>query len=276
MVTRTPDLHAAQSLGAAIVLGGLLPILDDGPRDLARSLHGALALAATVGVGAWAADQLVQPSWAPAASTLIASTLVGVVSAQTLLVLAVRYHSTDRIPAREVIAETLGAQHRGPALVAWQLDHDLAELCPDHDSRDGLGEVATWVYRLQWTLQQLDAEHDRVGGPEVDARIQRLSAQAADATDDFTRDRLLATIEHLDRLRGHRAALEAEQVRTVALTEFAVAFLEEARADLTLARVQPGDARPDRLPEVLDRLRTYSADRTLARQTRRELATLTA
>jgi hypothetical protein len=58
--------------------------------------------------------------------------------------------------------------------------------------------------------------------------------------------------------------------------EFAVAFLEEARAELTIARVPTGDSSPDRLPEVLTRLRMYSSDQAVARQTRRELASLPA
>jgi hypothetical protein len=269
-----PALHAAQGLGATLVMGGLMPFLDDGPRDPLRHLNASLALTATAGLGTWAAAQLVNPAWIPSAASLIAGALVGLVSAQALIVLALRHRTTDRIPERDVIAQTLDEHHRGAALTAWQLDHDLQGLCPDRDSREGLGEVAAWVYRLQFTRQQLEIEYQRVGGPAVEERIAELSERAAEAQDSFTQDRLLATVQHLQRLRGHREALDAERSRASALAEFAIAFLEEARAELTLARVQPGDASPDRLPEVLDRLRTYSADRALDRETRREVATL--
>jgi len=239
-------------------------------------VHGALALASTTGLGIWAATQLTQPDWVNWATVAIGATTVGLVSAQTLLVLSLRFRTTDRIPSRNIIARTLGDTHRGPALAAWQLDQDLTDLCPDHDTRDGLGEVATWVYRLQWIRQRLDAETSRVGGASVLKRITTLSEEAVQSPDSFTRDRLLATVAHLQRLQSHRGALEAERARTAALAEFAMAFLEEARADLTMAQVQPGASRPDRLPEVLTRLRTYSADQALARQTSRELASLPA
>lgn|GEM_PF-2584161 len=268
------DLHATQYLAPAFLLGAALPHIDDGPADTFRSLNTGFVMATTVGVGVWAGFELVPTTWVTWAYTLCTGAILGLVSAQSLLVLALRYKTTDRIPTREVIADTLDETHRGPALVAWQLDHDLDELCPDADSRDGLGEVATWVYRLQWTRQHLASEVDKVGGPAVEERIVDLTERAEQAEDDFTRDRLMATVQHLQRLQGHREALTAEQARAAALSEFATAFLQEARAELTLARVQPGDASPDRLPEVLDRLRTYSADRALARQTRREVAAI--
>jgi len=270
--TAAPVLHGAQAFAAAAVVGAGLPFLDDGPSEAWRSVNGALAVAAATGLGGWAATQLVPGAWVPVAVAVVGALVVGLVASQTLTVLALRHHSSDRVPTREVIARTLSEVHRGPALIAWQLDQDLAQICPDLDTRDGLGEVAAWIYRLQFTRQQLERERDRVGGPDVEVRIVGLTEQASAADDAFTRDRLLATVDHLQRLRGHRGALESEIERAGALAAYATAFLEEARAELTLARVQPGDASPDRLPVVLSRLRTYSEDQSLARKTQREVA----
>lgn len=267
-----PVLHGAQTFAAAAVVGAGLPWLDGGPPETWRSANGALAVAAAAGLGGWASAQLVPGGWIPLAAAVVGALVVGLVASQSLTVLALRHYASDRIPDRETIARSLGESHRGPALTAWQLDQELTEVCPDLDTRDGLGEVAAWIYRLQYTRQQLERERDRVGGPEVEERIIAMSEQAERAEDEFTRDRLLATVDHLERLRGHRTALEAEIDRAAALSSYATAFLEEARAELTLARVQPGDASPDRLPDVLSRLRTYSADQTLARKTRREVA----
>ena len=82
---------------------------------------------------------------------------------------------------------------------------------------------------------------------------------------------LQATAEHLKRLLEHRAAIAVERGRTDALVEYALAFLEEARAGLAVARELPGEAIPDRLPEVLGRLRTQARDGDARRRTVREL-----
>ena len=90
----------------------------------------------------------------------------------------------------------------------------------------------------------------------------------------MARDRMLASMRHLERMQQHRESLASEQARAAALSEFATVFLEEARTELTLAGVQDLAPNRDRLPEVLNRLRAYSAERAFARTTRREMLAL--
>jgi hypothetical protein len=269
-----PELQAIQAIGAALVMGALLPFVDEGPRDGGRMLNGALALATCSSLAAWASHSVVFAGWRPMASAAVAGLVAGAISSAALLVLAIRHRTVDRIPDREIIATTLDGQRRGAALMAWQIDASLDDLCPDADTRDGLGEVAAWVYRLQWTRQQLDLEGGRLGGGTLEARIMDLSSRAAESEDPFSRDRLLASVRHLQRIQSHRCALHSERTRAGALAEFAMAFLEEARTELTLARVHPSGLGPERLPEVLHRLRSYSTDRALARNTTREVSVL--
>ncbi len=268
-------LHGLQLLAAAAVVGASLPSLDGGPTETWRRAQGALALVATSGLGWFVAERLIPAGWTLTAQVGMGAIVTSLVCAQALVVLSLRWTTRSRIPHRDKLTEALRADHRGPALQAWQLDHDLAQLSPDPETRDGLGEVAAWVFRLQWTRQQLISERERTGSEDLHTRIATLTEQAEAAADTFTRDRLLATVDHLQRLRGHQDALDAELSRVAALTEYAIAFLEEARAELTLARMTPGDATPDRLPDVLDRLRAYSNERAVNRKTQREVAHIT-
>ena len=66
-------------------------------------------------------------------------------------------------------------------------------------------------------------------------------------------------------------AIQTERQRTEALVDYALAFLEEARAGLAIARELPGEASPDRLPEVLGRLRDHATEGDVRRRTNREM-----
>ena len=127
-----------------------------------------------------------------------------------------------------------------------------------------------WVYRLQQTLRKLDSALDTVDLSSIDERIQAAES-SHDQPDTFTRDRQRATIAHLQQLKAHQKAIELEKTRTTALVEYAMAYLEEARAGLFLGTTYVGEGAPGQLSEVLERLRTYAVEGSARRQTAREL-----
>jgi hypothetical protein len=256
-------------------VGGLgLSLIDQGPQDAWRRLHMALAGAATAGLGTWAGAALVPPGAGPALSAGLAGFFGGMVSSQVLTVAALRVRQATRMPPPAVLRSTLQPQAAELCARAWRVDLDLAARAPDPDTRDGLGEVAAWIYRLQLTLQTIDAELVTFDESLLLGRIEELTREAGETQDDFTRERKLATAAHLQQMRGHREALLREKERTIALNDYALAFLDEARLGLTLASVQPGEALPARLPAVLDRLRSFGEERDARRRTARELAAL--
>ncbi len=274
VLAHDPTLLVAgpELLVAGAVAGGGLTFLDPAPADRWRRLHGALGGAAAVGVGWWAATGLVGPV---GSGTAIAGAMhgavLGLVASQALVAAGLAWFDTDRVPRPARIRATLAETYRPPVLRAWQLDQAFEKQAPDPESRDGLGEVAAWVYRLQWTLQALDRELDALDHEGLDARRRDIADRARAAGDEFTRDRLQATAQHLDKLDAHRQALARERDRSEAMREYASAFLEEARAGLALAQVQPGDHVPERLGDVLTRLRSHAAERDAHRRTAREL-----
>ena len=106
--------------------------------------------------------------------------------------------------------------------------------------------------------------------PSVQSRIDALEQQG-DEVDSFSRDRHLATAAHLRRLLDHRDKLQLELQRTESLVAYALAFLEEARAGLALAKQLPGEAIPNRLSDVLEHLRGQALAGDARRQTAREV-----
>lgn len=269
-----PVLHGSQLLAAALCMGGGLAWFDDGPRSWARSVQVGLALAATAGLGTWAGARLAPAGWTPGLGLAVSGAVAGLLACQTLVVLGLRERRATRVGSREDIALALDTAYRPAALEAADIDAEVARRCPDPDTRDGLGEVAAWVVRLQWTRQQLQRERDRIDPHDLAQRIANLSQQARDTDDSFTRDRLLASVSHLERLQGHCATLDAELARTAALSTYASVYLEDARTEVTLAQMQPGDGPPDELHTVLSRLRDFGAERQASRATRREVAVL--
>lgn len=267
-------LHLIQRVLGLFVMGALLPALDGGPRSIIRSLESGLALVSAGSLAVWAVNGLVSPAWLVASQMVAGGLIGGLVSSAALLVLAVRHRRTERIPDRDTIARTLRAHYRTPALLAWKLDAELHAMSPDPDTREGLAEVAAWVYRLQRTRQRLGDAENSISEPVLAQRLMDLSHRASVEPDRFARDRMLASIRHLERMQHHRERLASERARATALCEFATVFLEEARTELTLAGIQEVAPNHDRLPQVLRRLRSYSADRAHARTTRQEMFAL--
>ena len=53
------------------------------------------------------------------------------------------------------------------------MDSVIEEECDDLSCREGLGEVAAWVYRLQWIMQRMDNELDSSHDGHLDERLVR-------------------------------------------------------------------------------------------------------
>ena len=62
-----------------------------------------------------------------------------------------------------------------------------------------------------------------------------------------------------------------ERARAESLQTYALAYLEEARAGLAVARLLPGEHTPEALGSVLERLREHAADRSSRRNAAREV-----
>lgn len=255
---------AAAGLSAALLFPFKVDWLD--------VAHGTLGGLAGASIGLWVATHLV-PGGLPV--TLQASLTAGVVAllaAQSLLPLAVRFDQTPNLPSARDLAK-LKLPYRPPALRALDLYRNAEKNAPDRDARRGLAEVATWVHRLQVTLQTLDAELSQIDPVQVAERIASYRSLPPE-TDAFTKERRVATVEHLERLLSHRALIETERRRNEAMVDYALAFLEEARAGLAVAQQLPGEAIPDRLPEVLGRLRSHASEGDNRRKTARELSAI--
>lgn len=272
---------AGRSLaGAQILAGGAAAGFGiawlSGPREPQRFAQVALAGAATAGLGAWAAGALVPGTLHPALVHLAEGAIAGFVSSQVLTVGALRFRSVKRPPGPRRVKGTLQERYRAPCLRAHTLDAALAQRCPDDETRDGLGEVAAWVYGLQWTLQRIDNEVRDLDEAALLEKIANLATEAAAANDAFTADRKLATVRHLERLLEHVHGLVEERGRTAALADYAGAYLEEARVGLALAHLQPGDHTPPGLDDVLGRLRSHGEEQDAHRRTAREVAAVVA
>lgn len=286
-------LWALPLVTAAVVLGGLLtaaldwsPVLGAGAvaglalawllpetTDWLDYLNGALATAAGATMGLWAADHLLPDLVSHGWGGALAGAMIGFVASQGLVPLSVRFDNPS-VPTARQIQRLLQPMYRPPVFRAVHLYESSARSAPDGQTRRGMAEVTTWVFRLQTTLQALDRELDEI---DPDLIVQRIRAcEDQDVSDAFTRDRKVATAAHLRRLLDHRAAIAVERERTEALVEYALAFLEEARAGLAVARELPGEATPDRLPEVLDRLRGHAQAGDARRKTAREMGKMQA
>lgn len=261
-------------IGAAAAAGAIAAWLLPESTDLLDSLHGALATAAGAAIGLWATVQVLPEALMP---TLFGATVtagvVGLVASQGLIPVALRFDRIE-VPGIRAIRKALRPAYRPPVFKALDLYRHAGRKAPDRDTKRGLGEVGTWVFRLQITLQALDRELATINVDDVMRRIANCEGRN-DTDDPFTQERRAATALHLRRLLEHREAIATERKRTEALVEYATAFLEEARAGLAVATELPGELAPDRLPEVLHRLRTHAAAGNARRKTVREIGRVT-
>ncbi len=251
----------ASALAAGVIVG-----LPGWQRTFESACAGAL------GAGmAWALASQV----GAAGSALAAGAIVAVGSSLALLPSALRFRTRPhrvRMPGDDVIKVSLKLPYQAPVLQAGQLEHRLNIEAPDRPTREGLTEVAHWVWQLGLTLQALDLDIATIVPEDVEARRQALQPADDAPVDPFVRDRQRGTLDHLDRLLEHRTVLVRERARSESLQTYALAYLEEARAGLAVARRLPGEHTPEALESVLARLREHAADRSSRRDAARELA----
>lgn len=250
----------------ALAAGAVAGLLAGGGGLLGRA-EAVLAGAGATGLAHWVVEQLPVVGLPYA---LLLGAALGLASAQSLVPAALRFVRRQQLPPGRVFAQTLAEGYRPPCYRALQLDAELSVRAPDRETRRGLGEVAAWVYQLALTQQQLDQDLAAIDPTAVAAR--RAALDVADVSDPFIAERRKGTADHLDRLLHHRTVLERERARAASLQEYAVAYLEEARAGLALAGWNHADAPPAQLDEVLTRLRAHSVDVGARRATERELA----
>ncbi|MEZ4237499.1 MAG: hypothetical protein R3F59_15405 [Myxococcota bacterium] len=262
-------------IGAGAAAGAFAVWLFPHRTDWLDVVHGALGSLAGASIGLWVATTLLPASLPVMVSASLTAGLVTLLAAQGLVPVALRFDQAPQLPSAREIQKALRIAYRPPVFRALDLYQGAQGQAPDRDTRRGMAEVATWVFRLQSTLQTLDNELAQIDPDQVAARIAQNRAVDPDA-DEFTRERRQATAGHLERLLEHRRAIQIERGRTEALVDYALAFLEEARAGLAVARELPGEASPDRLPEVLHRLRASAQEGDARRRTARELGQMQA
>jgi hypothetical protein len=267
----TAGVTGLQVLVAGAIIGAGLAWIN---ADLERwqLLQTTLAGVASLGLGWWAATRLLGGMPNESVFAALHGAIFGLLASQSTVVASLRYSIAQRIPAPRKIKSSLLAPYHPPCLQAHRLDQELARHAPDREIRDGLGEVAAWIYKLQWNLQVMDQEIAAVSDMDLQQRIVRLYEEAEQTADDFIRERRIAAAQHLERLSSHRQSLLQERCRIEAMVEYAAAYQEEARAGLVLARMKPGDYTPASLDDVLNRLRMHSHEQLVARSTAREVA----
>lgn len=256
---------------AAGLVGGLaVAFLSLGRRQPWRLLNTALAGAALLPLGLLAQHHLA--ALLPLGMALPVTTLVAsLLTALLLVVMAVDWRPLDRIPSPRRIRSTLAPCYQEPCLQAWQHDRVVRTMAPDRETRDGLGEVAAWVYRLSLGLQEQDSELGLLSQEDIGDRVASARKAVYGTDDAYTRDRRQATLRHLERMEQHREALALERQRTESLVDYALATLAEARAGLAFSRRGTGGPAPEGIDQVLQRLRTHATAEAARRDTVREL-----
>lgn len=246
---------AGAALGAGLLVG----------HSLLTRLEAAMVGMTAVLVVAWAISGLNNEMM----PTLLATLLFSLATAQSLLPATIRFTPAAQVPTPRTINQNLKAAYQQPCIRAWQLDTELGKQAPDTAAREGLAEVGTWVYRLALSLQTLDDDIRRIDPEDVRQRRETLLTNPSE--DSFIRERQQGTASHLERLLSHRDALLMERARSASLQEYALAYLEEARAGMALARVLPGERTPEQLTVVLSKLRSHAAEGDARRQAAREM-----
>ncbi len=254
-------MGAPTVLGAAAVVGAVASWRHQRRLDM---VNGALAGIAGLGAGLLTVSLVALPP-------LVETVICGLLAALALVPSTLTWRPRAVVPSRRRIALTLKEDYRSPALRGREVFDRLRLQKPDAETLDGLAEVAMWVYDLARGLQTLDEELEHVDESDLIDRIELLRMEADECTDEFTKERQMATARHLQSLLGHSEQIRLERERSKSLQDYAVAYLEEARMGLALARTLPGEAAPGRLGEVLDRLRSHAQESDARRRTAREV-----
>ncbi len=262
VVAGTVGAALGLGLSPAWVAGGLAAGMAGKLCGSARHALLQAVLAGLVGVGL-AVVTARSMGWVPYGS------LIGAGAACGLLPLRLSWRPVP--PPEKRIRKTLAVTWREPALRGSRLHGELIAQRPPPVARRGLSEVACWVYRLALTLQRLEHEALALPENEVHQRLEALLEEVENADDLFLRERRLATVGHYRHVLDQVGQVQLELQRLRSLQEYALAYLEEARLGLVLARTIPGTAIPDRLDEVLGRLRTDASEARVLRRTRQEI-----
>jgi hypothetical protein len=285
LVDQSIVLGAVAGAGASV---GLRAPFSTGARD---TLHGGLtALGATLVSSLLASLIPAMPTSAVLSGdldTVLVILMVVVPTSFAVWAPAWRHDHPEAPGAwsrRRLLPDYRSDAHRSAVLYA-----EAAPLSPDVPTRRGLLEVTEWVHRLQHFRQDLHSELKRRANPPADMETfatddphdpKRVPHAAHDTyphgqpvVDAFTRDRQRATQAHIQRLHRHTALMQREAHHAEALVDYALAFLEEARAGLVLRQLRPGIETPHQLGEVLRRLRSHHVERDAQARTERELAT---
>lgn len=262
-------------VGAGAVAGALATWLLPHRTDWVDLVNGALATLTGSSLGLWAATSLIPGSVPVVIAAILTAGLVGLIGSQGLLPAAIRFDAGPDLPSARQIKAELKLRYRPPVFKAIELYEAARGHAPDRDTRRGLAEVVTWIYRLQLTRQTLDGEAEAIDPSSILPRIEQYTNLGPEV-DAFTRERRQATADHLLRLLEHRAVIDVEVGRTEAVVDYALAFLEESRAGLAVARELPGETVPERLDEVLRRLRSHAAEGDARRQSAREVSAVSA
>lgn len=257
-------------IGAGAAAGAIATWLLPHKTDALDTVNGALATLTGSSLGLWAATALLPTGTSAVLAAIATSGIVGLVASQGLLPAAFRFDQGPELPTSQQIKQNLKLRYRPPVLKAIDLFEAARKHAPDRDTRRGLAEVTTWVYRLQLDRQTLDAESESIDPIAIKERIESYENLGPEA-DTFTRERRRATADHLRRLLEHRRLIDVEIGRTEAVVDYALAFLEEARAGLAVARQLPGETGPSRLHEVLERLRAHADEGNARRSSAREI-----
>jgi hypothetical protein len=264
-------------LWMAAVTGAVATWYARGALEPWRMVNGALVGFAGAALMSWLLSILLPASPFPTVgfvSAIATAAFYAFGVSQTIWLDGVTWRRLDSIPSKRRIRNTLSLRYRDPSFKAWHIDRVVRTLAPDRETREGLMEVGAWVYRLSWALQSLDKELGLADEVDLGQRIAHLEQKITTDTDTFVRERHKAAVQHLLQTKEHRNALAIERDRTGALLDYALAFLEEARAGLAVARIQPGHEIPERLHDVLGRLRSYAHERNVERTTAAEVGIL--
>lgn len=166
----------------------------------------------------------------------------------------------------------LRAPFRQPVYRAILLCRQARAQVSDRQTRAGLIEIVRWVFRLQQVANRLTARIESIHVEEIQRQLT--AHKNSRSSDALTLERKKETQKHLEKLLQHRNSMALEIERTEAMVEFANAFLEEVNASLYLSKTRNHSFQPERLPDVLHRLRNHALGESARSQTQIELATL--
>lgn len=165
-----------------------------------------------------------------------------------------RVHQALSVRRRPAVFRALQRAEQG-----WMCTRDV-------DVRSGLDEVSNWVFTLQVHQQAIDRD------VAVLACATTQSTETPDGRDAFAAKQRAAASSLRARQEDHVRTLRVEAERTSALVEFALAWLDDAVASLTVAQRTAQVAAPIDMDRILARLRAHEREQDALRRTLVELA----